>query len=104
MPGAVIWPLLEVMAGIDVLVGSGGYNTVYEARATATPLVALTRPRKYDRQALRLSPAERASDETDVICGVAEHLGRRLMSDRVIPAYVNGVHAAVELIERLTAG
>ncbi len=40
-PGAVIWPLLEVMEGIDVLVGSGGYNTVYEARATATPLVAL---------------------------------------------------------------
>ncbi len=100
-PGALIWPLLEVMEGIDVLVGSGGYNTVHEARATATPLVALARPRKYDRQAVRLSRAECAGDEAEVIDRVEEHLARRSVTDRVIPPYVNGVHAAVELIERL---
>ncbi len=102
-PGPVIWPLLEVMAGIDVLVGSGGYNTVHEARATATSLVALARARKYDRQAVRLSPAECAGDEADVIRRVKEYLDRRSVTDRVVPAYVNGVHAAVEFVERLTA-
>lgn len=103
-PGPIIWPLLEVMAGIDVLVGSGGYNTVHEARTTATPLVALARPRKYDRQDLRLSRDESASDEADVLHRVAEHLARRSVDARVIPTYENGVHAAVALIEQLTDG
>ncbi len=39
-----LWPALAAMRGIDVLVGAGGYNTVQEARATGTPLVALARP------------------------------------------------------------
>ncbi len=37
-PGLFLWPLLEVMPGIDVLVGAGGYNTVHEARAPARRL------------------------------------------------------------------
>jgi hypothetical protein len=103
IPDAVTWPLLEVMAGIDVLVGSGGYNTVYEARATATPLVALARPRKYDRQARRLLPVECAGDETEVIRRVEGYVVQRRVTERAIPCYVNGVHAAIERIEELTA-
>ncbi len=99
--GSFIWPLLEVMAGIDVLVGSGGYNTVHEARATETPLVALAQNRKYDRQDVRLSPAERAVDEADVIDRVVKHFDSRSASSRTVPSYPNGVHAAVEAIERL---
>ncbi len=100
--GSFIWPLLEVMAGIDVLVGSGGYNTVHEARATATPLVALAQNRKYDRQDVRLLRAERAGDEDDLIRRVAKYLDSRSASlIRTIPNYPNGVHAAVEQIERL---
>ena len=101
--GPVFWPLLELMAGIDILVGSGGYNTVYEARATATKLVALARPRKYDRQAERLSIAERAKDEAEVMSLVAENVARHSESTRIIQTYANGVHTAFELIERLTA-
>jgi hypothetical protein len=98
-----LWPLVDLMAGIDVLVGSGGYNTVHEARATATPLVALAQPRKYDRQAHRLSLQERASDETEVLRLVSEQLARRPPGSRVVPFFENGVHAAVQLIDRLTA-
>ena len=98
-----IWPLLEVAAGVDVLVGSGGYNTVHEARATATPLVALARPRRYDRQAHRLSHTERARDEEDVLRLVSGHLGRWTAGGRVVPTYENGTHVAVRLIEGLTA-
>jgi hypothetical protein len=95
------WPLLDLMAGIDVLVGSGGYNTVHEARATATPLVAIARNRKYDRQAHRLSPIETAADETDVFRRVAEIIARRDVKGRIVPPFENGVHEAVRLIEKL---
>ena len=55
------FPLLPYLPGVDVLVGAGGYNTVHEARATGTPLLALSRERLYDVQADRLTPEERLS-------------------------------------------
>lgn len=100
-PGAPprLWPALAVMRGIDVLVGAGGYNTVQEARATGTPLVAIARPRLYDRQALRLRDSERMASLDEAL----EHVSRLLPSatrrERPAPAYVNGVHEAVRLIE-----
>lgn len=103
-PGLTIWPLLDVMAGIDVLVGSGGYNTVHEARATGTPLVALARPRRYDRQSRRLCPDERAVDESDVLRRVSERIAERSGGAGTLPMYENGVHAAVSLIDRLVTG
>ncbi|WP_233595669.1 MULTISPECIES: hypothetical protein [Corallococcus] len=94
-----VWPALAVLPGVDVLVGSGGYNTVQEARATGTPLVAWARPRLYDRQALRLTDAERVADAVALEARVASLLGG---TTRKRPAsYVNGVHVAVEAIERI---
>ncbi|OJT23876.1 hypothetical protein BO221_18110 [Archangium sp. Cb G35] len=96
-----LWPALSVMRGIDVLVGAGGYNTVQEARATGTPLVAIARPRLYDRQALRLRDSERISTLDVALERVRELLrsGSTSCSERPVPAYVNGTHEAVRLIE-----
>jgi hypothetical protein len=97
-PRVPVWPALAVLPGVDVLVGAGGYNTVQEARATGTPLVALARPRLYDRQALRLRPEERAAS--------LEALVERAVSLALMPrvrgagAYVSGTGDAVALIER----
>ncbi|PTL78916.1 hypothetical protein [Vitiosangium sp. GDMCC 1.1324] len=97
-----LWPALAVMRGVDVLVGAGGYNTVQEARATGTPLVAIARPRLYDRQALRLRPSERLATFDEALGRVKALL--QLESDthreRPTPTYVNGAHEAVRLIER----
>ncbi|RYZ42553.1 MAG: hypothetical protein EOO71_07455 [Myxococcaceae bacterium] len=94
-----VWPALAVLPGVDVLVGSGGYNTVQEARATGTPLVAWARSRLYDRQALRLTDRERITDGGELEARVASLLGS---ATRQHPAsYVNGVHPAVEAIEQL---
>ena len=60
--GLCLWPALAVLPGVDLLLGAGGYNTVYEARATRTPLLAVPQPRRYDRQALRLRESERCTD------------------------------------------
>jgi len=100
-PGAVAhWPLLELLPGVDVLVGAGGYQTVNEARATGTSLVALARARLYDRQAERLRPEERALDAADAARRVETLLatrGPRAPS----PDYLNGVHEAVAALEAL---
>ncbi|MCY1075117.1 hypothetical protein [Archangium lansingense] len=96
-----LWPALSVMRGIDVLVGAGGYNTVQEARATGTPLVAIAQPRLYDRQALRLRASERISslDEALERVRVLLRSGSSACSERPVPSYVNGTHEAVRLIE-----
>ena len=101
--GLTVWPALAVMWGVDVLVGAGGYNTVQEARATGTPLVARARPRLYDRQALRLTEAERVEDAGALEARVASLLSLLLQAGpRERPsAWDNGVHAAVEAIERV---
>lgn len=104
-PGALaVWPALAVLPGVDVLVGSGGYNTVQEARATGTPLVAWARSRLYDRQALRLTGSERVVDAVDLEARVEARVATLLQEagprERPGP-YVNGVHAAVEAIERI---
>ncbi len=97
------WPALESLRGVDVLVGAGGYNTVQEARATGTPLVAFARERLYDRQALRLRPHERVEDAEALLARVRELLATATPA-RPAPHYVNGVHAAVDLIEALSRG
>ena len=85
------WPMLELMAGIDVVVGAGGYNTVNEARATRRPLVALCRERRYDRQRRRLRQHEIAGDADDVV----QRLTAKPDFAPDIPAYHNGVHRAL---------
>ena len=51
------WPLLELLPGVDLVVGAGGYNTVYETASLGVPCVGLAQPRMYDRQVRRLSLA-----------------------------------------------
>ncbi|WP_428264144.1 hypothetical protein [Haliangium sp.] len=95
------WPLLPLLAGVDVLVGAGGYNTVHEARATATPLLALARPRRYDRQAQRLRPNELVRAPDELVERVRRALARGPRGP--VPDYDNGVHHAVTAIEAVLA-
>ncbi|AKF84270.1 hypothetical protein MFUL124B02_41485 [Myxococcus fulvus 124B02] len=97
-----VWPALAVMSGVDVLVGAGGYNTVQEARVTGTPLVALARERRYDRQAVRLRPGELARTPEELVERAVELVGSRPRRDP--PSYANGARDAVALIERILLG
>ncbi|QSQ12244.1 hypothetical protein [Myxococcus landrumensis] len=93
-----VWPALAVMPGVDVLVGAGGYNTVQEARVTGTPLVALARARRYDRQAVRLRPEELARTGAELV----ERAVARVMPrpEQTASGYTSGARDAVALIER----
>jgi hypothetical protein len=95
-----VWPFLKVVRAVSVVVGGGGYNTVHEARATRTPLVALARPRLYDRQQCRLLASERVADLREVRERVAAAMASKPNGIEAPPAtFDNGVHEAITAIE-----
>ena len=102
------WPAIDLLPAADVVVGGGGYNTVYECLACDVPLIARSWPRKYDRQRLR---AERVSSHGNVAIveshdeAVAETM-RRIESGfplRNSQQFRNGAEAAAQLIAELLA-
>ena len=97
-----LWPTLEAIRGINLLIGAGGYNTVWEARSTQTPLIAIGRERLYDRQSVRLSLQERVADEAEAFSRAQACVDQNANQHRAaVPKYDNGTHAAVGCIEML---
>jgi hypothetical protein len=97
-----LWSFLKAIRGVSVIVGSGGYNTVQEARATGTRLIGLSQKRLYDRQHRRLEPHENANSFEEVREQVAAALASVSDSpDCKRPACQNGVHQAIGVIESL---
>ncbi len=93
------WPLLPLLPGVAVLVGSGGYNTVQEARAVGVPFVGLARTRLYDRQAHRLTDSELVPSTEAIKDRVRELLARPRSIEPI--GYENGVHQAVRVLLEL---
>ena len=97
-----LWPSLEAIRGIDLLIGAGGYNTVWEARSTQTPLIAIGRERLYDRQRIRLASDELVADEAEAFSRALAWVDQDANRPRAaVPKYDNGTHAAVGFIESL---
>ena len=88
------WPLLQLMQGIEVLVGAGGYNIVHESRATGTPLLALPKVRLYDNQLKRLKNSETFKSINHLIDQLPLH-----PSPNKSIEFKNGVVQAAKLIE-----
>jgi hypothetical protein len=98
------WPLLPLLLAVDVLIGAGGYNTVSEARATQTPLLAFARSRMYDRQYVRLHAREQVEnhcqlrDQILFLTQPAALINRSHNLD-----YLNGTHLAVNTLMQLSS-
>tara|TARA_B110000014_G_scaffold99152_1_gene68139 strand:+ start:862 stop:1845 length:984 start_codon:yes stop_codon:yes gene_type:complete len=88
------WPLMELMNGIDMIIGSGGYNTVNEIRATSTPFRARPLTRMYDRQSKRLKKTETYTSIQKLKEALRATGTRSSCQD-----FQNGAHKAVNLIE-----
>jgi hypothetical protein len=56
-------PLIECLPAVRLLIGSGGYHLVHEARMVGVAGLFRPRRRQYDDQARRLRPGEIASDD-----------------------------------------
>lgn len=95
-----VWPLLQALRGVDLLIGGGGYHTVHECRATQVPFLGIPLPRLYDRQALRLRNEERVQCPAHLVARLQAQWpgGLPPVMTREVPAYTNGVHAAARRI------
>jgi hypothetical protein len=93
------WPAMDLLPGVDVVVGGAGYNTVNECAACGVPLVAHAWPRKYDRQALRAVGQALACPE-DVVAAVRTCLLRPGQSETRLD-FANGAQEAMEILESL---
>ncbi|MEE3364526.1 MAG: hypothetical protein VX304_02690 [Planctomycetota bacterium] len=92
-----LWPLVDVLNGVDVLVAAGGYNTVQEARGFGCPLVGWPRERRYDQQDRRLTELETVAGETEMIERVSQHLSQPA-TKMSAPVQTNGAVEAVEIL------
>jgi hypothetical protein len=93
------WPAIDLYAAADIVIGGGGYNTVYECAACAVPLIARPWPRKYDRQNLRASRhGSIIVDEPQHAVAAAIELLQAIPSKSHQTEFRNGVHDAVAMI------
>lgn len=96
------WPLMKILPAVDFLIGAGGYNTVREAEATGTPLLAIPQKRMYDQQSKRLNRSQRFSNQLQLIDSLISQLkdfDPGQSSSRA--KYKNGTYEAVRKIESL---
>jgi hypothetical protein len=94
------WPVFGLYAGVDVLIGAGGYNTVSEARATQTPLLAFARQRLYDRQQVRLTELEQVADRDELLLRLQATLAGTQSPGEQID-FRNGTHQAIDVLTAL---
>lgn len=93
---SIVWPLIECLPAVSMMIGSGGYNTVNEARATGTRLFAFAQQRMYDRQHDRLNENELCNSESELHARIDKALCEGF--PQVPIEYKNGADQAVEII------
>jgi hypothetical protein len=99
------FPCLELLRGVDLVIGAAGYNLYHETAAAGTPAVFIPQNRLYDDQFARAE-----SEGRPVARSPAELLDwvRKLLpptpQDRPAPAYRNGAGEVAQLIADVAAG
>ncbi|MEI7833550.1 MAG: hypothetical protein WCJ56_10185, partial [bacterium] len=68
------YPLIELLPGIDVLVGAGGYNLYHEGQACGTPVIFLPQPRLIDDQYWRTRNTPTANSPEELEARLREAL------------------------------
>jgi hypothetical protein len=92
-------PGIECLAAADIVVGSAGYNTVYECASVGVPLVALAFQRLYDRQEKRADRGYWVQNIEDAIATVKILLDKIETGNKLsVPNYANGAVEAVHHI------
>jgi UDP:flavonoid glycosyltransferase YjiC (YdhE family) len=93
------WPAMDLLPGVEVVVGGAGYNTVNECAACGVPLIARAWPRKYDRQSLRAAGQAEACPTSidEAVAAVRTCLSRPGRSE-TRRDFSNGVHEAADIL------
>ncbi|QIR40733.1 UDP-N-acetylglucosamine--LPS N-acetylglucosamine transferase [Tolypothrix sp. PCC 7910] len=104
-------PGIECIAAADIVIGSAGYNTVYECAAVGVPLVAIPLERLYDRQHKRAYKSYWVQNNQDTTFDEQllniYAMVRRILDEAIpahslpIPSYINGAVKATRQIEQI---
>ena len=103
----VVWqsyyPALDFLWLADIVIGSGGYNTVSECHQLKIPLIALAHPRLYDCQKTRILAHDYwlATGEKVAVQLTQQQLLSTQASSATRPKYKNGVMKAVWQISQV---
>jgi hypothetical protein len=95
------YPGIELFAAADVVIGSGGYNTVHECAALNIPLISFTFPRLYDRQWRRAQHYSHWVQTEEAAIAWLQKFLRQRQPQRLpsSPYFSNGAVQAVAKIE-----
>ena len=102
-------PAFECLQTADIVIGSGGYNTVYECQSLGIPLVAFAFPRLYDRQLFRLQQEQqKQKNPIFIVRSIEEAIAsiKQLLCfplSKAPPTFHNGAVNAVNLIGELNS-
>ena len=98
-----LWPFFQAIRGVHLIVGSGGYNTVNEARAAGIEYIGIPWERLYDRQRTRLRASELALNFEDAKNLVTLKVESLKTGSAKAPQFKNGVHQTLAELCQLLA-
>jgi len=90
------YPLLELMNGVDLVVGPCGYNLFHETQACGVPAIFLPQPRRYDDQYARAAHSVTANTPEGLEMRLRELMPTGARNKAA--AYANGAQTAAEEI------
>ena len=98
------YPALECLWLADIVIGSGGYNTIFECDRLDLPLIAIPHQRLYDCQKRRITLQQQskcwlAKDKFEAVKLTQQSLSRIQSQSPKSKLYQNGVVEAVNWIE-----
>lgn len=96
------YPLIELLPGVDLVVGAGGYNLFHECQAVGVPAVFVPQRRRYDEQFARVAAATVASSPEHLESILAAHVAAG-PTPRPAPHYRNGAGSAAGALLGLLA-
>ncbi|MEM7724910.1 MAG: glycosyltransferase [Cyanobacteria bacterium P01_A01_bin.45] len=98
-------PGIECIASADIVIGGGGYNTIYECAALNVPLIAIAFERLYDLQYKRAANNLNTYivKDTQGVVATVKMLLKQIETNKnqntSIPTFKNGVLEAVNYIQ-----
>jgi hypothetical protein len=97
------FPLMELFAGIELVIGAAGYNLYHETGATRTPAILVPQSRRYDDQFARAAtdPSRPVAHSLAELMSYVRAVLVDVPREREIPAYANGAEQVARLIAEL---
>ena len=101
------YPALECLWLADLVIGSGGYNTVFECDRLNLPLIAIPHQRLYDCQETRIITQQQgkrwlAKDKFTVV-KLTQQLLSSIKTKPLKPTFNNGVEEALKILAKIVS-